>query len=554
MAPEFIKKGLNLLLKRQTNILSAAFVIMGTTILSQLLGLLKKRLLVSFFGASNIVGVYDVATKFPDTLFQLVVAAAISSAFIPVFTSFLAKGEEKEGHKMASNLLSVGMVVFSAVSLILVIFAPVVLRFFNPGAGFSASEMQLMVNLLRIIIVGQLIFIIGIFFSALLQSYNHFFIPGIAAATFNLGIIVGIVVLAPFIGIYSAAYGIIIGAVFYILVQLPLVRSIGFSYRPDFSFLTPGVIKISKLMWPRTISQAIFQLGSMLIISLLSFLPDTGRNYVIFDLAQTLAFAPVALIGQAIAQAAFPVLAREKDTIADFKATFLTSFYQMLYLILPIATLMLILRIPFVRLVFGAPKLDWEATVLTGRTLAFFSISIFAQGLITLIYRAFYALHDTKTPLIVGAISTVGMLCLGGGFIFFLHGNIIAIALAYSIASIGNFLVLFFLLDRKVGGFDKKNLFVSLSKTFISTGCMAVALYVPIKLLDRIVFDTTHTVNLLVLTGISSLIGLTLYLFLTWLFDVHEAQTFLLLFKNLGNWREILGKSNEPISPAQPTH
>lgn len=553
MAPDFIKKGLNLLLKRQTNILSAAFVIMGTTILSQLLGLFKKRLLVAVFGASNIVGVYDVATKFPDTLFQLIIAAAISSAFIPVFSGYLSTGREKEGHEMASNLLTVGVLLFSGFSLILVIFAPFVLKIFNPGAGFSPSEMDLMANLLRIIIVGQLIFVVGIFFSALLQSYNHFFIPGIAAATFNLGIIVGIIVLAPFTGIYSAAYGIIIGAFFYIIVQLPLVKKIGFSYRPNFSFRSAGVQTTSKLMWPRTLAQAIFQLGSLLIISLLSFLPDTGRNYVIFDLAQTLAFAPVALVGQAIAQAAFPVLAREKDRLNDFKVTFLTSFNQMFYLILPISALLLVLRIPIVRLVFGAPKLDWPATVLTGRTLAFFALSIFAQALVTLIYRAFYALHDTKTPLIIGGITTILMLALGAGFIFFFHGSVITIAFAYTLANIVNFLVLFFMLERKVGGFNKWELLISVGKTSVSTGCMAVALYVPIKLLDRLVFDTTRTVNLLVLTGISTLIGLALYLFLTWLFDVKEAQTFLLLFKRLGNWREILGKSGESLS-ATATH
>lgn len=554
MAADFIKKGLNLLLKRQTNILSAAFVIMGTTILSQLLGLFKKRLLVAIFGASNIVGVYDVATKFPDTLFQLVIAAAISSAFIPVFSNFLSNNKEKEGHEMASNLLTVGVVIFSIFALLLVIFAPLILRFFNPGAGFSTQEMDLMANLLRIIIVGQLLFIIGIFFSALLQSYNHFFIPGIAAATFNLGIIIGILFLSPFTGIYSAAYGIIIGSLFYIIVQIPMVKKIGFSYKPNFSFNSPGLVQISKLMWPRTIAQAIFQIGSLLIVSLLSFLPDTGRNYVIFDLAQTLAFAPVALIGQAIAQAAFPVLSREKEKLDDFKVTFLSSFHQMFYLILPISALILVLRIPIVRLVFGAPKLDWPATVLTGRTLAFFALSIFAQALATLIYRAFYALHDTKTPLIIGAVTTLCMIALGGGFIFFAHGSVITIALAYSVANIGNFIVLFLFLEKKVGGFNKTSLFISLLKTSISTGCMAVALYVPIKLLDRLVFDTTHTINLLVLTGISSFIGLSLYLFLTWLFDVREAETFLILFRRLGNWREILGKTEEPISSSAQTH
>ncbi|HEX7041882.1 MAG TPA: lipid II flippase MurJ, partial [Patescibacteria group bacterium] len=392
MVKNFFQKSLSILLKQQTNILSAAFIIMAMTILSQLLGLIKKRLLVATFGASNIVGVYDVASKFPDALFQLVIAAAISSAFIPVFSNYLTSNREKEGHEMASNLLTVGIIVFGFFALILVIFAPFVLRIFNPGSGFTPSDMTLMANLLRIIIVGQFLFIIGIFFSALLQSYNHFLIPAFAAATFNLGVIIGIFFLSPFVGIYSAAYGGIIGALCYIVFQIPLVKKVGFGFRPNFSFTSPSLIQIYKLIWPRTLAQGFFQLGPILIVSLLSFSPNTGRNYFIFDLALTLAFAPVALIGQAIAQAAFPVLSRQRERLEDFKVTFLTSFSQMLYLILPISILFLVLRIPIVRLVYGAAQFDWPATVLTGRLLAILCLSLFAQALFNLVSRAFYAL------------------------------------------------------------------------------------------------------------------------------------------------------------------
>ncbi len=548
---DFIKKSLNLLLKRQTNILSAAFVIMATTILSLILGLIKKRLLVAFFAASNISGVYDVATKFPDTLFQLIIAAAISSAFIPVFSGYLTRGEEKKGHEMASNLLTVGIVLFTGFAIILAIFAPFILQFLNPGKGFSPSDMNLMVNLMRIIIIGQLLFIIGMFFSALLQSYNHFFIPGLAAAMFNLGIIVGIVTLSQFTGIYSAAYGIILGSVFYILVQIPLVRKVGFRFKPNFSFKTEGVIKTSRLMWPRTISQAVFQLGTIFTISLLSFLPDAGRNYFIFDLAQTLAFAPVAFIGQSIAQAAFPVLSREKDNLVEFKSTFLSSFTQMLYLILPLSALMLVLRIPIVRLVYGAPKLDWPATVLTGRVLAFFAISIFAQALITLIYRAFYALHDTKIPLIVGSIATIGMLLLAYILVIFSPLGLPSFALSYSLASVLQLVTLMMLLDKKVEGFNKKEITISLTKFFIATILTGVALYIPIKLLDQLVFDTTKTINLIFLAGISSLVGISIYLFFTWILKVKETTAFIYMFRRVGNWQEILTKSSEIIDPTR---
>ncbi len=547
MRKNIFAKGIDLLTRRQSNILSAAFVIMGTVVLSQILGLIKKRLLISLFGASVTTGVYDVAYKFPDLLFQLVIASALSSAFIPVFSDMLSKNKEKDAHVMASNLLTIGIVVFSIFSLVLSIFAPFFLQLFNPGGGFSASDMALMANLLRIIIFGQLLIVIGTFFTALLQSYNHFFIPGFALALYNLGIIVGLLTLSPYMGIYSGAVGTVIGALFFILFQLPMVRKIGFKYKPTFSLRDPGVHSIANLMWPRTISNGVFQLGTIFIVSLVSFLPATGRNYIIFDLAQTIAFAPVALIGQAIAQAAFPVLARERGNIENFKLTFMNSFNQMLYLILPISILILVLRIPIVRLVFGAPKLDWPATVLTGRTLAFFALSIFAQALIALVYRAFYALHDTKTPLVTGILSTVFMLTLGYIFIVPMGMGITSIAIAYTIAGILQLIFLMYLLNRQTGGFYFPALLMSWLKIGAASFFTAFALYIPIKLLDQLVFDTTHTLNLIILTGISSLAGFALYLFLTWFFDVNEAKMYILAIQKMGNRKEILEKIEEII-------
>jgi peptidoglycan biosynthesis protein MviN/MurJ (putative lipid II flippase) len=136
---------------------------------------------------------------------------------------------------------------------------------------------------------------------------------------------------------------------------------------------------------------------------------------------------------------------------------------------------------------------------------------------------------------------------MGVSFIFIYHAGVESIAIAYSIASIINFLILFIFLDRKIGGFDKMPLFKTVSKIFLATFFTALALYVPIKLLDQLVFDTTKTINLILLTGISSSIGLLLYLFLTWLFDVKEATMFITLFKKIGDWRQILNRSEETI-------
>jgi putative peptidoglycan lipid II flippase len=452
MSTDFIKKGLSLLTKRQTNILSAAIIIMATIILSQVLGLVRQRLLVSIFGASNLLGIYLYGIQLPDALFQVVIAGALYSAFIPVFSDFLAKSDEKDAHVFASTLLVLCLILFTIISLILFIFAPFFLQIFNLGGKSTPAEMTLMANIMRLVIFGQLLFIVGSFFSAILQSYNRFLIPGFAAAMYNLGIIIGIVWLSPTLGIYAPTLGIVIGAGLFMLLQVPFVKKVGFSFVPTFSFFTPGILRVLHLMWPRTISIGIFQVGALLMVALISFIPNPGRNRVIFDYAQTLAFAPVALFGQAIAQAAFPVLSRERDRLVEFKATFFSSFMQLLYLVLPVSVLFFVLRIPVVRLIYGVYEFDWQATVLTGKVLAVFAISIFAQALLYLVSRAFYALHDTKTPLIVSAVATVGMLLIGIFCILNLQLGITSLAFAYTLASIGQIVVLLVFLDRKMAG------------------------------------------------------------------------------------------------------
>jgi len=540
-----LQKGIKILFKQQTNILSAAFIIMATVILSLFLGLLRQRFLTGIFGATNITGIYLASSKLPDFLFQLIIAGVLSSAFIPVFSDYLVKKKEKEGFEFASTLLMLGLGIFFIIAIILVVFAEFFCHLVAPG--FNPSEISLMANLMRIIMVGELFFILASFFSALIQSYNHFFIPGLAAATYNLGIIIGMVTLSKSIGIYAPAVGVILGALFFALLQLPMIKSLGFKLTV-FPKNFEGIKDVLSLMWPRTLSLAIFQLGTLLTLTLISFLDNAGRNYVIFDYAQTLAFAPVGLIGQSIAQAAFPILSRQRGNLAEFKSTFISSLFQMLYLILPVSAVFLVLRIPLFRLIYGASAFDWPATVLTGRVMGLFAISLFAQALIYLVSRAFYALYDTFTPLIVGALSTVFMLGFAAVMIFYFHSGVAGIAISYSVASILQLVILLIILNFKTGGFEKISFIFTFSKLFVATFFTAFALYIPIKLLDQLIFDTTHTINLIILTGIATICGLSLYFFLTWLFDVNEAKTSIQIAKRLCNWREILGKSEEVIN------
>ena len=167
MPSDLFKKGLNILLRRQTNILSAALVLMLTVVFSQILGLIRQRMLVGIYGPSNTLGVYLASSRLPDLLFQVIIAGAISSSFIPIFTDFLAQKKEEEGFKFASSLMIIGLLIFLFISIILFIFSGFFSHLVAPG--FSASDLILMSNLMRIIILGQIIFMLASFFSAVLQ-------------------------------------------------------------------------------------------------------------------------------------------------------------------------------------------------------------------------------------------------------------------------------------------------------------------------------------------------------------------------------------------------
>ncbi len=541
MVNNLVKKGIGAITSRQTNIFTAATFIILTTILSQILGVLKYRLLVELFGASSDLGVFLAAFRIPDFIFQVVIAGALSASFIPIFTDYVAKDKKKEAFEFTSALISIGMIFFIFVSAIIIVFSYQLSSLIAPG--FSKRELILMSNLMIIIQLSQVFFILGTIFTAVLQSFQHFVIPGVASAFYNFGIILGLIIFSYFLGfgIYGGTFGVMIGSLLFCLVQIPLIGVTGFNYLASFNLKT-GVNKLMHLMVPRSMTLIVSQVSATANVFFASFI--SARSLVIFDLAQTLAMAPVLLIGQSIAQASFPALSLKTEKKEEFVAIFTSSFNQIIYLTLPLNAILIVLRIPLVRLFFGASRFDWIATVDTGLTLAYFSLSIAANGLSYLLSRAFYAYKDSKTPLIVTAGSVTLNIILAWVFILVYHLPIYALALAFSISSILGVVVMIYLLNKRID-IPKMEMAISFTKIFISTIVMGVCLYVPIKLLDQLVFDTTRTFNLFVLTSIASVLGLIAYVFLTWLFDIKEAYYIVEVLKKFRNKDKILKQVNE---------
>lgn len=538
-----VKSILSLLASRQTSILSGATIIMLTVVLAKLLGLARDRLLANYFTPDQ-VAVFFAAFRIPDLVFQLLIFGALSVAFIPVFTEVLEEKGQEEAFNLARSILSASLLLLCAITVIIYIFADSLTELIVPG--FTPAQKLQVVQLTRIILIGQLILTVGSFFVGVSQSFQRFIVPAIAGVMYNLGIIIGIVFLSEQYGITGAAFGVIIGAFLHALVQLPLILSLGFKPNLKVNLFHSGTKEIVKLMSVRTIGLAAEQINDTVGVILASLISTASVTYLTF--AQHLQMVPVGLFGATIAQAALPVLSAERarGRPEEFKITLLTTLHQMLFLSLPATAILIVLRIPAVRLTFGASQFDWASTVLTGQTVAFMAIGLSAQAISLLLVRAFYALKDTKTPVGISLATVATNIILSVYFTRYLEYDVWGLGLAFSISSIMSGVMLFVSLHRKVGGFDLGLAFKPFGKMLLATVIMGAALYVPIKLLDQVIFDTTRTLSLFFLTSIASLFALSIYVFLVWFMKVRELQTYIELFKR-GKKPQDIARTEEII-------
>lgn len=529
--------------KKQTTVRSAAAVLMIMVASSRILGLVRDRLLSARFAPEDL-GVYFAAFRLPNLLFELLVMGALTSAFIPVFTKFLSEDKKAQAHEMAATIINIGMLLLALLSVPILIWTREVSSFLAPG--FSSEQINSMAAFTRFMILFQVApLLIGNLLTGMLQSYNLFIIPAIAPVAYNIGIIAGILALTSVIGLWAPVVGVGIGAVLFFILHLPLVMRVGYRHAWRFRVSTPGVREVGRLMGPRTFGLAVSQIDTTVDLMLSSLLG--ARMVTVFSFAQHLQQLPVGLFGATIAQAALPTLSFQsaRADVAQFRVTVMRSIHQILFFVLPASMLFIVLRIPTVRLVFGASRFDWDATVLTGMTLSMFSISLAAQAAIHVLARGFYALYDTRTPVAAGIVGIIINTVLSILFVVFWKLPIWSLGLSTSIASIVNAAVLLVCLDKKVKGFPRSAFLMPPIKMLLATMATGIALYVPLKLLDQLVFDTTRTMGLLFLTGISGAIGVTTYLFLSWVLGVGEVKSFLTLLARVRRPKAVLIEPEE---------
>jgi len=519
------------LMDTQNTILSAALVLAISSGINAVLGVVKNRFFASEFGVSQELAVFYTADKIPNLVYSILIVGAISTVFIPVFTDLLKKDKQK-AFETASTIINTTFVFFLVISTFIFIYAEPIINLLALGK-FPSSDVTLGANLMRVMLISQMILVTGSLITSVLQSFKYFIAPAIAPVAYNIGMIIGILFLSDKYGIYGPAYGTILGATFHLLIQLPYIKRTGFVQSMSFNFHAKGLKEMSRLIPPRLVSVLISNLLGTVNNSLAILISTSSVIFLKF--AIQLQSFPIMLFGASIATASLPTLSAENDEKdrEKFKKTFITSFHQMMYLVLPLSVILMILRIPVVRLVYGVSNFPWEATVKTAYVLAFFSFSVFSQSANYLITRAFYALKDTTTPVKISAATillNVGMSLL---FVLGFGWGVWSVAFSFSVTSLIDMVLLMYMLSRKLGGFRPETILVPFTKISYASVLMGIGLYVPLKLLDRVVFDTSRTLNLFVLTAVAGIVGMAAYLFFTKIFRVEEIELFYKLMRKL---------------------
>ena len=516
--------------KIQTTVAGGAIIIAGASIISRLLGLIRDRLLASTFGASDILDTYYAAFRVPDLIFNILVLGALSSAFIPIFLKYWKSGESEESKKEAwlitNSILNILMVILILLGIIFFIFAPQVISLITPG--FSPEKQMETANLTRIMLFSIFLFGISNIFSSVLNSFRKFLSYAIAPIMYNVGIVIGIIFLYPSFGIQGLAWGVVLGAFLHMLIQLPATLKTGYRYQWIFNWRHEGVKKMAKLILPRTFGLAIAQINQLVITIVASTL--MAGSIAVFSLANNLQSFPINVFGVSLAIAAFPLMssAFAEENKEKFVIHFSVTLRRVLFLIIPASVLILLLRAQIVRVILGSGAFDWQDTYLTAQTLGFFALSLFAQSLIPMLARSFYAHQDTKTPVKISVFSLI--INIIGSVILGQTMGVTGLALSFSISNIINMVLLVCALRSKIGYLDDKKIIKSAGKIILASAVMGLVVWSVKKFI--VLGVDMHTLVGVFLQGlVAGSIGILVYLIIALIFRFDEVSIIFQWFK-----------------------
>jgi putative peptidoglycan lipid II flippase len=463
--------------KRQ--IARAASIVVVAFALSRALGLVRNVVIASKFGTSADLDAYLAAFRLPDILFQLVAGGALGSAFIPTFSGYLARDDRAGAWRLTSAVVNLVLLALTISAALAALAAPwLVERVIAPG--FDAETAALTARLMRVMLISSVIFGVSGVVMGALNAQQHFVLPAVAPMLYNLSIIAGALFLAPSLGVMGLAVGVAAGSALHLAVQIPGLVRFRARYTPLLTVQDPGVYQVMRLMGPRVLGLAVVQVNFLVNTNLGSSLGEGAVSAL--NLAWLLMLLPQGMFAQAVGTAAFPTFAEQaaRGQRAALRAALAATLRAVFALSLPAAVGLAVLRGPLVALLFERGYFDASSTRLVAGALLFYALGLVAHAGLEIVARAFYALQDTKTPLLVGGgamllnvvlsltlpalFEAAGWLALGG------------LALANSLATTLEVAGLLWLIRGRLNGLQGRRSLPTLVRCTAAAALMGLAL------------------------------------------------------------------------------
>lgn len=521
--------------KAKSGVLHAANILMIAMLLSRLLGYVRDIIILATFGQNSYTDAYNAAFSVPDTLYMLLVGGALSAAFIPIFSSYIARNQEQQGWKSVSIIFNWIMLLMVIGVTLGIIFAPAFVDILVPG--FDAQTKQLTICLTRIMFIQVIFMCFSGISTGLLQSYKNFTAPALGSVLYNVGIIIGGLLLMkpiehffPGYGIAGFSIGVVLGAFLNFFVQFRALLKIGINYQFSFDTKDEGFRELIILIIPVLIGLGAQQLNLFVNQNLASGL-SPGLLTALRN-AQRIMQVPISIFGIAVGVAVFPTMTglAATEKIKEFKETLIMGIRTVIFVTIPASVGIAVLSTPIIRLLYeySGGNFTAENTAQTAYALTFYCIGIFAYSAVHTLSRSFYALKDTRTPVWCAVISIVGNIIFSLLLVNVMQQG--GLALAYSIAGILNMAVLLFLLHRKIGAFGGKALVTSVIKTIAIAAVMGVIVYAVSFIFENFLFVEYKVMQIIEIL-ISIAIGVLVYAFISLKLKMPEAEQAMGIFK-----------------------
>lgn len=496
---------------------------MFAILFGQIAGLIRGVLVARAFGASPELDAFFAANRVSETLFLLIAGGALGSAFIPTFTGLLARDDKDSAWRLASSLANAVTLTLSLLAALIALFAPQVVRFaLAPGLSADPELFTLTVSLLRIQLISAILFGLGGLIVGVLNAHQIFLVPALTAALYQIGIIFGAIVLAPFMGIYGLAWGVVIGAVFYLVVQLPslfkLITGHWSLVTLSLGLQNANVRQVLLLMGPRLVGVAVVQLNFWVNTWLASQMAPGSVSGLYYGFS--LMLMAQAVIAQSVAIAAMPTFSAQHalGQQDEMRFSLASSLRGVILLALPASVGLIVLRQPIISLLYQRGEFDERSVQIVAWALLWYAAGMLGHSIMEILTRAFYAQHDTKTPVIIGTgamllnvIFSVTFAKLFESAGWMPHGGL---ALANSLATALEATVLFVMMRKRLNGIEGGHILRGAIPSLIGSVGMALSLFGFLSL------ATGYSVWILAPVGV--VIGGSVYFAVLWILRVPE--------------------------------